>query len=299
MRPPYRPTSRPPLSARHAAAYALVPAAERFPDLPAVQLSTQGLGPQDSALATAIHRTTLQRWITLETLLNKALTKPLDQLEAKAQAVLLTGAAQLLLMDRLPVHAVVDEQVGLAKVLIRPGAAGLVNAVLRKFADLVKGFEPDTKWEPARDLIPLDRGCVRLAEPLLPETDRTAEHLAVATSHPRFLVNRWLTAWGKERAIELCFHGIERPPTIVAVEEGFQGDASTDQYAAHSRPGFVVWEGDHASLVKFLEANSERRVQDPASAMPMACVKDLQVNVAMDYCAGRGTKTRPACQHAS
>ena len=52
------------------------------------------------------------------------------------QAALMGGAAQLLLMDRVPDHAVLDETVEWAKTAVRVGAGGMVNAILRKIAAL-------------------------------------------------------------------------------------------------------------------------------------------------------------------
>ncbi len=283
-------STRPP-NARGAAASSLAGAAKRYPDLPAVSLNTSGLSPQDSSLATAIHRTTLQRWITLDYLLNRVLSKPLRSMEPMMQGVLLTGAAQLVFMDRLPAHAVVDEQVKLARHRIRPGAAGLVNAVLRKISQMVAGVEPDQAWEPARDLLPLDGGCVRLSEPVLPVMGQTARHLGIATSHPLFLVNRWMTAFGEERTRDYCLHGVESPPVIAAVEAGFDREA-TELYQPHAEAGFVVWRGDHGALQGFLKQDPSRRVQDPASAKPIESTSDLKVSLALDFCAGRGTKTR-------
>ncbi len=280
-----------PRTARGAAASSLAGAAKRFPDLPAVILNTSGLSPQDSALALAIQRTALQRWITLEFLLNKALEKPLASMEASMQGVLLTGAAQLVFMDRLPAHAVVDEQVTIARQHIRSGASALVNAVLRKISQMVQGFEPGVTWEPARDLLPVDGGCVRLNEGLLPETDRTTRHLGVATSHPKYLINRWITAFGEDRATEYCLHGVVSAPVIVAVEAGFEREV-TELYQPHDQGGFVVWRGGHGALGDFIRADSSRRVQDPGSAKPMESTGDLSVSLALDFCAGRGTKTR-------
>lgn len=280
-----------PYNARGAVVLSLVDAVRRFPDLPAITLDTTGLSPLDAGLATAIHRTTLQRWITLEYLLNRVLSKRLESLEPMVQGVLLSGAAQLVFMDRLPAHAVVDEQVKLARRHVRPGAAGLVNAVLRKVADRVQAVEPDRAWEPACDLLPLGAGCVRLREPVLPAIDRTARHLGVATSHPRFLVNRWIAAFGLERATRYCLHGVESPPVIVAVEEGFDREA-TEQFQPHHQPGYVLWRGDHGALQDFLKQNASRRVQDPASAKPIESTRNLKVSLALDFCAGLGTKTR-------
>jgi len=254
-------------------------------------MDTAGLSPQDTALATAIHRTVLQRWITLEYLLNRVLEKPLETLEPKAQAVLLSGAAQLLFMDRLPAHAVVDEQVKLARMGIRPGAAGLINAVLRKVSEMFVAVEPDTVWAPALDLIPLDRGCIRLSEPILPALDRVARHLGVATSNPKFLVNRWMSTFGLDQTTRLCLHGIERPPIIVAVGTDFDTTLTGDHWQPHELPGFIAWTGEHRALIDFLNGDPVRRVQDPASALPVKSTQDLAVKTVLDYCAGRGTKT--------
>jgi 16S rRNA (cytosine967-C5)-methyltransferase len=280
-----------PATARAAAASSLTRAAERFPDLPAVNLDVAGLDPRDAALATAIHRTVLQRWITLEYLLNRCLASPMHSLEPALQAVLLTGAAQLIFMQRLPAHAVVDEQVKLARKMVREGAAAMVNAVLRKVSGMVRDFEPDVEWFPARDRLPLDTGSVVLSDVFLPETDQTARYLAIATSTPRALVNRWLVAFGLQKTTTFCLHGVETPPVIVSVEPGFDVQL-TEQYQPHKAPGFVVWRADQGELRIFLSKHPDRRVQDPASATPIRSTAGLHITRALDYCAGRGTKTR-------
>ncbi len=280
-----------PVNARAAAASSLARAAERFPDLPAVTLQVAGLDPRDAALATAIHRTVLQRWITLEYLLNRCLAKPMHTLEPALQAVLLTGSAQLIFMQRLPAHAVVDEQVKLARKMVREGAAAMVNAVLRKVSGMVRDFEPNVQWFPSRDRLPLDTGSVLLGGLFLPEADQTARHLAIATSTPRSLVNRWLAAYGLQKTTAFCLHGVETPPVIVSVEPGFQAQL-TVHYQPHTTPGFLVWRADQSELKNFLTQHPDRRVQDPASAMPIRSTAGLRFARALDYCAGRGTKTR-------
>lgn len=278
-------------TARAAAAGSLVRAAARFPDLPAIDLDTAGLSPLDSALALAIHRTVLQRWITLEYLLNRELEKPIHTLEPAMQAVLLTGAAQLIFMQRLPAHAVVDEQVNLARHMVRPGAAGMVNAVLRKAAGYVKAVEPDTPWQPASDRLPLDQGSIQLTAPMLPPVDQTVRHLAVAASHPRELINRWFQPHGKQCVTDFCKHGILTPPTLVAVEDSFSVEPESETYLPHETPGFIVWRGDQRALRDFLSAHPNRRVQDPASTLPVKSTQGMNLNRILDYCAGRGTKT--------
>src|SRR5690606_20425291 len=126
------------------------------------------LDVRDHRLALAIHRTVLHRWMSLEYLLDAVSGRPLHRMEPTMRAVLLAGAAQLLFMERLPTHAVVDESVELAKKLVRPGAGGLTNAVLRKIAALVGARDDATPWTPARDRLPLGDGTLTLTDDLLP-----------------------------------------------------------------------------------------------------------------------------------
>ncbi len=293
--------SQPPIPAREVVARAIARAAEQFPDIDPQPLNTERLPPRDAALALAIHRTVLQRWLTLDHLLGCWLQRPLPRLEPALQAVLLCGAAQLLFMDRIPPHAVVDESVKLASAMVRRGAAGLTNAVLRRLSEQVDRSAPRGEpWVPSSDRIPWDGGCVRLRSPLLPPPQPWETYWSVVTSHPRTLVRGWQKQYGTDATEGLCLHGIETPPTIVAVEHGFSWipNGSESPYEPHEQPGFMVWRGTHSSLVEFLTQNPARRVQDPASALPVQAGSTLSPRLVLDYCAGRGTKTRQlAAQH--
>lgn len=292
------PTSAPTPTSRRAAVLALIPAAARFPDLPPTTLDVADLSPQDAALALAIHRTTLQRWLTIEHLIDRFSNKPSAKLEPALRAVLLTGAAQLIFMPRLPAYAVVDESVSLARQLVRPGAAGLANAVLRKIGRVVKAADADQPWRPAADRLPLDGGSLLLQGPLLPDPEKFEAHLAAATSHPTRLIKRWLVAFSREQIIELCRHSVANPPITVAVESGFNAAGDAARYQPHEEPGFIVWRGSHVELVTFLAEHPARRVQDVAAAQPVRACRDLSAVSILDYCAGRGTKTRQlALQH--
>ncbi len=296
----------PPLTGRHAATAALIDAAAHFPDLAAtVGPDPTSLAPNEAALAVAIHRTVLQRWMTLEHVLNRYLNQPCAKLEPAMRAVLLAGAAQLLFMQRLPAYAVVDETVTLAQRLVRPKARGLTNAVLRKVANLVEGVHAGEPWQPAPDALPLDEGTLRLTEPVLPawpggadltdltDLDALAEHLSLATSHPAWLVRRWLESYEPGAVMEACRTGVCAPPTIVAVEAGFDFQVQHDDWQAHEAPGYVVWQGGAAALVRFLQQHPHRRVQDPAAGRAVAATRALNLKglTILDYCAGRGTKT--------
>jgi 16S rRNA (cytosine967-C5)-methyltransferase len=280
-------------SARAVAARALAHAAESFPHLGPCPLDTAGLDDREARLALAIHRTALQRWLTLEFLLDGFLRQPMHALEAPLRGVLLSAAAQLLFLPRLPAHAVVDESVRLARRQVRPGAAGLVNAVLRRLAPLVCNPVPDQPWSPARDRLPLARGFLPLSEPLLPDPELLDAHLAAATSHPLDLVRHWLAALGPERTMALCVHDLRTPPTLVAVEPGFSASSVENiPTPTAAGAGFIVWNGSHDELSRFLAGDVHRRVQDPAAALAVQATAELAPRRIVDFCAGRGTKTR-------
>ena len=268
--------------ARLAAAGAAIRLADRFPDLPLIEPEVARLSPADARLCTAIHRHSLQRWLTIEAVLQGALRQPVAKLDPVVRGVLVNAGAQLLFMDRLPDYAVIDGAVALTRKLDRKRATGLVNTTLRKVAGFVAGPE-DQPWAPAADAVPLAvagadaPATVRLSRPLLPKPDNLLAHLSVAASLPLPLLQRWFKLFGRERATEIALQGLVSPPTYVIEDE------------APRR-----WEGSHAELIEFLADAPARRVQDPASLASVAAVKAVGVdpNRVLDLCAGRGTKSR-------
>jgi len=281
----------PPRSGREAAVDALTQQVPRFPaDVQALSPDAADLPPRERGLALALYRTVMQRWLTLEAVLRPHVSQPLTQLEPAMRAILLSGAAQLLFMERLPDFAVVDASVQQAKQRMRLGAGRMVNAALRRVAELVVARREDTPWAPAPDRVPWRGGYIELAEPLLPEPSDLSGHLAAATSHPRALVEAWLAFHGRETAMRLLRHSAVEPPTIVAAPDADAADAP--HLRAHAEPGFFLWQGEPSALRAFLAETEERRVQDPTAAAPVEQTAGVEPALIVDACAGRGTKTR-------
>lgn len=87
---------------------------------------------RDSAFARHLAYGVL-RWLTaLEWLAGELLVKPLKQREHDVQRLLLLGLQQLW-HDQTASHAVVNETAQCARLLGKPWAVGLINAVLRRF----------------------------------------------------------------------------------------------------------------------------------------------------------------------
>ena len=91
------------------------------------------LPQRDRDLLRAVVKGVLRNAIRLDHVLSRHVDRPLEELDFPVLAALRLGAAQLLLLDRIPSHAAVSETVAAVKE-IAPRGAGLVNAVLRKVA---------------------------------------------------------------------------------------------------------------------------------------------------------------------
>lgn len=123
------------LSPRRAAALAYLAVMKERRTLEAALDHTpdfNAMSDRDRAFARAITAATFRRLGQTRTVLNALLSRPLHETSEGAQALLITGATQLLWMDGAP-HAVVSSTVELAQE--RADARklkGLINAVLRR-----------------------------------------------------------------------------------------------------------------------------------------------------------------------
>lgn len=282
--------------AREAAVLALADAAERMPRIGAIEAETADLTPADARLAAAITRHGVQRWLTLEALLDHAAGRPTGEFEPRLRGVLIASAAQLVFMDRLPAYAVLDRGVEIARRLIRPGAAKLTNAVLRKLdALIVERYEGES--DAATHVVPRLGSGVRLREHVLPDPCDLRAHLVVAWSVPRRLIDRWSERLGPEQAVAMSRCAARTPPAILAVDAGADAPPPEPGLSPHETPGFAVWHPAHAGegsrLGDVLERHPTWRVQDPTSAAAVGLAREMAgVERILDFCAGRGTKTR-------
>ncbi|AMY10514.1 Ribosomal RNA small subunit methyltransferase B [Luteitalea pratensis] len=138
---------------------------------------------RDRALLTEL-ATGVQRWKLALDFAIHALTKrqPAD-LDADVRATLRLGLYQLQHATRIPASAVVNDAVEIVKRGPTRSAAGMVNAVLRR----VVREGPPRLPEPPR--VPVDDPRWRM---------QALAWLAIAHSHPAWLVERWLDRFGIE-----------------------------------------------------------------------------------------------------
>jgi len=138
---------------------------------------TASLSAEDRNLATALVMGVLRWQIALDARLAKLLARPDQRLAEPVALALRMGAFQLLHMDRIPAHAVLNESVEMCRAAGQPHAAGMVNAVLRKLATAQKSGK-------------------RIFE--------SPAAFAERLGHPLWLVERWVATYGREAALAIC-----------------------------------------------------------------------------------------------
>jgi 16S rRNA (cytosine967-C5)-methyltransferase len=277
--------------ARHAAFWRIAEQAELFPELTFDGPTTSGLSSLDAAFAHAIYDAVIRRWFTLEYIVRGALDGDYDSLEPPVKSALLGGVAQLLLLDRVPMHAAVNESVNWAKWARSRGAGGLVNAVLRRVVERVlRGHNRRIvpQWRDAANLLPLGDGtALDLGDVSLPEDP--LERVAVATGHPLGLLKSWAEQFGHERMQSIALHDLMNPPTIINI--GANAPEHVNCFA-HERSGHGVFQGSREELTAVLAQHPDIWVQDPASSGAIESIAHLKPKLILDLCAGQGTKTR-------
>ena len=150
----------------------------------ALAAEARGLDSRDRAFATALAYGAVQRRRTLDHVARRFSSRPLERLDAPVLAALRLGLYQLLYLGGVTDYAAVDESVELTK-RTRPGAAGLVNAILRRAAA-----------EGAAILAELD--------------DADPADAAILHSVPEWLARMWWTELGAGIARELL-RGVNDP----------------------------------------------------------------------------------------
>jgi 16S rRNA (cytosine967-C5)-methyltransferase len=153
---------------------------------------TAELSPEDRNLATALVMGVLRWEIALDARVSKLLARPDQRLAQPVALALRMGAFQLLHMDRIPAHAVLNESVEMCRAAGQPHAAGMVNAVLRKLAAAQK---PGAR--------------------IFESPAAFAERLG----HPLWLVERWVAAYGREAALAICEYDQREPQAGVLFAE--------------------------------------------------------------------------------
>jgi 16S rRNA (cytosine967-C5)-methyltransferase len=217
------------------------------------------LSPADHGLLTELVMGVLRWRRVLDKTISAHSSQPLAKLDLEVLTALRLGAHQLILLDRIPAHAAINESVELVKRAHKRSASGFVNAVLRTIAK--------DKPKPAS----FDN----------------------CSAHPDWLIDRWRQNYSFEAAHKTCEYDQTPPPPTVRItdpavieklnEEGVELEAGV--FLTHA---FRVSAGDITRTKTF----RERRLALQDEASQLVALLAGKGNAILDCCAAPGGKTR-------
>jgi 16S rRNA (cytosine967-C5)-methyltransferase len=238
-------------------------------------LQKADLDKQDAGLATEIVYGTIQRLHTIDYFLKRFVSKGLAKLDPWVRSLLRLSYYQMVYLDRVPDHAIVNEAVNLAKKRGHSGISGMVNGVLR---NVIR----------QKDSLQLPAGLARV------------ERIALTHSHPEWMVKRWIQQFGEARTEQIC-EANNKPPhvsirtntikltrnNLVALLNDAGLEALPSQLAS---AGIVVKGGGNMALTPWY-AEGLFSIQDESSMLVAETIGAHPGEKILDCCAAPGGKT--------
>ncbi|MCS6804116.1 MAG: 16S rRNA (cytosine(967)-C(5))-methyltransferase RsmB [Acidobacteriota bacterium] len=201
-------------------------------------------------------------------------TRPVTKLELPVLIALRLGLYQIRFLDRIPDWAAVNESVQLAKRHSRAGATRLVNAILRE-------------------------ACRTRQIDLCDQIEQEHEQLAIRYSHPRWLVQKWISQWGREETIRLLQANNATPPVALrfnplkAVPEQTRTELEQQGVSliasAYAPGAYRIERGatqDYGAMVQ----SGKVYIQDEASQLVASLLAVQPGMRVLDVCAAPGSK---------
>ena len=216
-----------------------------------------------------------RRW--LDFLLADTYHGDYDSMEPPLRQVLRLGLYELLFQDT-PARAAVHEYVELAKHEVRPGAAGLVNGVLRTL-------------DRRREALPA------------PDTGSQAEDLAIRYSHPTWMVQRWLARYELAATRALLAYNNKRPTYGLRVNTTRTSVEAIAEWLREREVGYVLSPLIDdvlrvASLQPILQSSlldtGRVAIQDESAGLVVRALNPQPGETLLDACAAPGGKTLAA-----
>jgi 16S rRNA (cytosine967-C5)-methyltransferase len=232
------------------------------------------LNPSDRALCHELVMGVLRWQLWLDRLAEHYADRRIGELDLAVRLALRLGLYQLRFLSRIPASAAVNESVNLVHFARLRSAASFVNAVLRR-ATREPGIDPTTK----------------IQDPV--------ERVAVATSHPPWLIERWTIALGSAEAEAFARANNEPAPVVFRV---VNNRARGSEVVAHltgdganlvaSNLARNAWRVTGAgSLLSELAAKGDVYLQDEASQLVAEALAPEPGHKILDLCAAPGSKT--------
>ena len=232
---------------------------------------------RDRALAHSLIHGVIRWQSFLDHIICQFSKTPFQKISLPVLNILRMGLFQLMLMDRIPEHAVVNTSVDLAKIFAKPYLTRFVNGLLR---EVIRSKDFIT-WPD--------------------ENQNFIEALSVKQSYPKWLLKRWHHQWGKDITKALCKAGNEIPSIILRCNTLKKNrkqliDILTPEVriispTTHAPDGICISSPKHglSTLKSFQDGMFQ--VQDEAAQLIGLLVSPKPNETILDACAGRGGKT--------
>lgn len=242
---------------------------------PLLAATTGELSSEDRALCYELVLGVLRRRLWLDSLLGHLAGRSPDKLDLPVRLALRIGLYQLRFLTRVPARAAVNESVNLAHAERLRAAVPLVNAVLRR-----AGREPD--YDPAHAIV------------------NPVEKIAVETSHPIWLVTRWIEAFGLEEAERFAEANNNPAPVAFRVNTLSRGagevieklrESGVSVAASAVAPDGRRVTAGSSSLLREMAAEGTIYLQDEASQLVAHVLGARAGELVLDACAAPGSKT--------
>ena len=229
-----------------------------FDDVFTKAAATRNLEPRDRAFARLIAASVLRHHGELKAVIGRFLTKPLPEHQGRLEHIMLSAAAQLLIL-KTPPHAAISLAVDQCRADTSARRFDkLTNAVLRRVSEQGHG--------------------------ILPTLD------SVALNIPAWLLARWQKTYGAETARAIAEASLLEAPLDLTVKSDPEGWAA--KLGGTLLPsGSVRLSG--AGRIEELEGYNDGAwwVQDAAAAIPVRLLGNVRGLAVADMCAAPGGKT--------
>jgi len=232
------------------------------------------LKPADRALCHELVLGVLRWQLFLDKIVEHFSKRRVESLDAAVRIALRLGLYQLRFLVRIPNSAAVNESVSLVRAARLSSATAFVNAVLRRAVR-------EREYDPAADV----------SDPL--------EKLAVQTSHPLWVIERWASSFGVEETEAFARANNAVPPTAFRVVHKRANEA--DVLAKLREAGATLedsqivegaWRVIRAtSFTRELASTGEIYLQDEASQLVAHALEIKPGERVLDACAAPGGKT--------
>ncbi len=191
-------------------------------------LQRSQLSARDRRLATELVYGSVRRQRTLDALINQLATKPADQQPPDLRLILHLGLYQLRYLTQIPVRAVVDTSVELAKDNRLKPLSGVVNGILRQYDRLTQATPVSTSASSAThspstinhqpstsnsSLPTPNHQPPTPTDPLHLPTD-DAERLGILHSYPTWIVQVWYDQLRDWAAVEQLCQYMNQTPSL-------------------------------------------------------------------------------------